>query len=475
MKKLLLILIALCPVVVQANVRDTNKDTKYRWSYGALADTMKEMRNNCEITHKDEFLEMGNWMRNKNAVFSFNELKTQCETQSHQFSAIDRTYKDKNGNIKKCEMPLPCDGKKCSEKQYTNNSGCNIFITEFIKNHNLREKILNTRKPGTYVRKIKLKSGGTAYQIVDVVLAPGYWQNDKINNDVNNNVANTKIYDISTGDIIDTGMQTWTNDMFFDVAADPTKKGNVGGAFVKSYIRPEMDLTNEIYAMYDKRRGEAVTNTTGNFNDSWTEGDFDIKGNYAPKYKIVPQTDVESHTNGVVFDGKIANLDWLGHLLFGMNREESTLPAGLANFSAQTLSVLESMKRHVSEEGIKGVLAKGDKEPLKMQNAWDIGSDLVADNKTKRITTFAKVQTKTEQEAYQKAAQEMKKIYPDATGISCIGNCNKIPGTDDIVICTDSSKRRLEFVFDDICHTDATSTVGNTYSGPGVYFRPGMR
>lgn len=36
MKKLLLILIALCPVVVQANVRDTNKDTKYRWSYGAL-------------------------------------------------------------------------------------------------------------------------------------------------------------------------------------------------------------------------------------------------------------------------------------------------------------------------------------------------------------------------------------------------------------------------------------------------------
>lgn len=454
MKKLLLILIALCPVVVQANVRDTNKDTKYRWSYGALADTMKEMRNNCEITHKDEFLEMGNWMRNKNAVFSFNELKTQCETQSHQFSAIDRTYKDKNGNIKKCEMPLPCDGKTCSEKQYTNNSGCNIFITEFIKNHNLREKILNTRKPGTYVRKIKLKSGGTAYQIVDVVLAPGYWQNDKINNDVNNNVANTKIYDISTGDIIDTGMQTWTNDMFFDVAADRTKKGNVGGAFVKSYIRPEIDLTNEIYAMYDKRRGRTDATLRNTF-DSRQKGDFDVKANYASKYKIVPQSDVESHTNGVMFEGKIAHLDWLGHFLYGMNREESTLPAGLANATAQGLSVVDG----------------GNYEPVNMQNAWDLGSALVADNKSKRITTFATVITKNEQEAYQKAAQEMKKIYSDAKNVSCTGNCNPV-GSIDVVICTDSlTKSRAEFIFESIC--GKKQDLRDPYNGS--YFRPGMR
>ena len=287
----------------------------------------------------------------------------------------------------------------------------------------------------------------------------GYWKDNKINNAVNNAENNTKIYDISSGTIVDTGMKTWTNDMFFDVSASKTERGDVRGAFVNSYIRSAIDLTNEIYAMYDKRRGK-MTNSAGNLIDSWTDGDFDVKAIYASKYKINnSQTDTESQTNGVMFNGKIAHLDWLGHFLYGMNREESTLPAGLANFTAQGLSRISG----------------GSVEPLNMQNAWDMGSTLVADNKTKRISTFAKVQTKTEQEAYQKAAQEMKKIYPDATGISCTGNCNKRPGTDDVVICTDSSKRRLEFIFDDICHTDVTSTVGNTYSGPGVYFKPGMR
>ena len=132
-----------------------------------------------------------------------------------------------------------------------------------------------------------------------------------------------------------------------------------------------------------------------------------------------------------------------------------------------------------SEQGLKGAMKKGDREPLNMQNAWDMGSALVRENTSKRITTFADVQTKTEQEAYQKASQEMKKIYPDATSISCTGNCNSRPGTDDIVICTDSStNRRLEFVFDDICNkksSSVTSSVGNTYSDPGMYVRPGMR
>ena len=456
MKKLLMILITLCPVIARAD----DKDTKYTWSYGALADTMKAMRNNCELTHKDEFLEMGNWFREKAATFSMNEFINQCKNQAHTFHEIDRTYKDKNGNVKKCEMPLPCSGNSCSEKPYTNISGCNIFLTEFIKNNNLRANILNNKIPGTYVRKVDLPNGEIAYKIVDVILADGYWQNDRINNDINNNVANTKIYDISTGNIVDTGMQTWTNDMFLDVAAASTKKGNVGGAFVKSYIRPAIDLTNEIYAMYDKRRGK-MTSTVGNAFDSLTEHNFDVKAIYASKYKIDnAQTDVESHTNGVFFDGKIANLDWLGHLLYGMNREESVMPAILANWGAQALSL-----------GSSG----GNYEPLNMQNAWDVGGNLVENNKSKRITTFAKIQTKTEQEAYQKAAQEMKKIYSDATGISCAGNCNKRPGTDDIVICTDSSKRRLEFVFNDICNTEVISTVGNSYSGPGVFFKPGMR
>lgn len=431
-------MIVLCPMAARAD----NGDTKYNWSYGALADTMKKMRSNCEVTSADEFIEMGNWFREKAATFSFNELKTQCETQKHKFREIDRTYKDKNGNEKKCKMPLPCDENKCSEIQYTNNLGCNIFITEFIKNNNIRAKILDNKTPGTYVKKVKLTNGETAYQIVDVILANGYWKNNRINQDINTNAANTKIYDISTGNILDTGMHTWTNDMFFDASASTSSRGDVRGAFVNSYIRPEIDLTQDIYALYDTGRG-IRGNSLGDALSSTPEGPLDIKIAYGKIYKVGDQRDTDTHANGVMFMDKIATLDFLGNLLFGMNNQEANAPNFVGRGFAQLISIGHGL---LSEEHEFHV------EPQHVKQAWAVGEQIVRDNKPKRIMTFAKIQTKTEQEAYQKAAQEMKKIYSDSQGISCTGNCNKRPGTDDVVICTDSSKRRLEFVFDDICH-----------------------
>lgn len=459
MKKIIFIFITLYSTIAHADTKVDEKDIKYTWSYGALADTMKPMRNNCEITSKDEFIEMGNWFRMKNAYFSMNELIQQCVNQRHKFSDIDREYVDDDGNKKKCEMPLPCNETTCSEENFTENIGCNIFLTQFIKNNNLRAKILNNKIPGTYVKKVPLESGRVVYQIVDVILADNYWQNNRINNSVNNDEANTKIYDITTGDIIDTGLHTWTNDMFFDVSAARSQRGDVRGAFINSYIQQDIDLTSDIYAMYDKRRGQ-LDSTLMNTYDSRQEGDFDVKYIYAEQYRIYPQTETESESNGVMFNGKVAHLDWLGHFLYGMNREESIGPDLLANAAAHGLSIIDGLTT----------------EPLHMQNAWDMGSELVRKNKTKEITTFKNIQTHTPQEAYEKAAQEMKKIYIDAQNISCTGNCNPRPNTDDIVICTDSSNRRLEFVFDDICNkTNIPSTIGNTYSDPGVYFGPGMK
>lgn len=431
-------MIVLCPMAARAD----NRDTKYTWSYGALADTMKKMRSNCEVTSADEFIEMGNWFREKAATFSFNELKTQCETQKHKFREIDRTYKDKNGNVKKCKMPLPCDENKCSEIQYTNNLGCNIFITEFIKNNNIRAKILDNKTPGTYVKKFKLENGETAYQIVDVILANGYWKNNRINQDINTNAANTKIYEISsTGNILDTGMHTWTNDMFFDASASTSSRGDVRGAFVNSYIRPEIDLTQDIYALYDIGRG-IRGNSIGDALSSRPNAPLDIKIAYGKIYKVGDQNDTETHANGVMFMDKIATLDFLGNLLFGMNNQEANAPNFVGHGVAQLISIGHGLASDEHEFHV---------EPQHVKHAWAVGEQIVRDNKPKRIMTFAKIQTKTEQEAYQKAAQEMKKIYSDSQGISCTGNCNRRVGTNDVVICTDSSKRRLEFVFDDIC------------------------
>lgn len=444
MRKLLCTLLILSPC---ASFGAGDMNTKYTWSYGALADTMKAMRNDCELTHQDEFMEMGNWFRSKGARFSMNEFINQCKSQHHSFHQIDRKHVTKNGVPKKCVMPTTnCTEQSCGEKAYTDNKGCNIFLSTFIKNNNLRKNIQTSNKPGTYVKKVNLTNGKTAYKVFDVVLAPGYWKNNKIDNAVNNNPANTKIYDVSSGAIVDTGLSTWTNDMFLDVSAARYERGDVRGAFVNSYIRPDINLTTEIYSMYDKRRG-SMDNARGNAVDSTSYNDipilgdrigpFDIKTVYAPKYKIKPQSDVESQTNGVIFDGKIAHLDWLGHFLYGMNRQETIVSNGVADAFAQALSWGNSRKV----------------EPLNMQNAWDLGGNLIKENDKKINKTFKNVQTKTEQEAYNKASVQMKKIYSDAGKVSCTGNCNKRPGTRDIVICTDSKGRRIEFEFDDICDT----------------------
>ena len=458
MRKLLLILIALCPLVVNAQ-DDFSK--KYTWSYGALADTMKVMRKNCELTHSDEFLEMGNWFRNKAATFSMRELIEHCKNQKKAFSEIDRSYK-KNGQPKECQMPQPCDKKGCSEKPYTNISGCNIFISTFLQYNNARAKVLNYAAPGTYVEK-QVLNNETVYKIMDVILADGYWQKNKINQAINMAEENTKIYDISTGQIVDTGLRTMTNDMFFDVQTGGEMfsgdTGYVRGAYTNSYIRPSIDVTSDILALYDAGRGKIGNSITDAYN-SRPNRTLDIKRPYGKKYKIGSQEATEAEANGVMFAGKIASLDFLGNMLFGMNNQEAVLPNFVGRGLAQGVSLADGFT--VESQIVK--------------NAWDIGQTFVLAIKASRIDKFKKTQTRTKQEAYQMAEQEMKNIYPDTKDIVCTGNCNPIPGTDDVVICTDSSGNRLEFVFDDICDTpNSISTTGNTYSGSGTYFKPGMK
>ena len=49
-------------------------------------------------------------------------------------------------------------------------------------------------------------------------------------------------------------------------------------------------------------------------------------------------------------------------------------------------------------------------------------------------------------------------------------------GTQDYVTC-EAGKKYYKFEFDDICDSQNSviEDVGNTYSGPGVFFGPGMK
>lgn len=416
------------PLMATADLVPT-MDTKFKWSYGALADTMLEMRNNCEITHKDEFLGIGNWVRNNGAYFSLNELKQQCVNQPHPFHEINRDGEN--------PCPLPsrnCDDDSCSEKEFTNISGCNIFISTFIKHNNLRAKILGDAKPGTYVKQVMV-DGKKLYKIVDVILAPNYWTDqDTINHDANTAIQNTSIYDITDGTAVDTGLHTWTNDMFFNVEVAKSKTGNVRGALVGSYIYTDVDLTNDIYEMYDKRRGK-ITNSVGNMLDSFPEKDFDIKAKYAEKYKLSTQnqykTDKFEHdTNGVMFSGKVAHFDWLGHVLFGMNREESTLPDKLANMMAHAIS-------------------HGGPEPYNLQQAWDIGAKIVRDNRENTKTLCVDTMM-SDEEKITISRTLFKSQHFGTMPETC--SIHNVQGTyNSLVVCTTPNNQRSEFMFSVDC------------------------
>ena len=406
------------------------------------------------------------------------------------FNQIDRE-RVIGGEQKECRFPyaekctLSVDGKitrdtTCGEDEYIpGQSEFNIFMTSLVKHTNERAAIFENNQhyvPGTYVSLYS--TDPEIWKIEDVVLHPDYWTNIGqnryvINGRVNRADDNTKIYMINDdGTVTDTGLHTWTNDMFMDIEATLDMEGVVKGAFTHSYIRPDVNLTDEIYAMYDKRRG-TLKNTIRNFFASFPAGEFDVKEQYADYYKLPSQNNVEHHSNGVVFDGKIAHLDWLGHFLFGMNAAESIIDEEYGKVAAQGLSAIYSLE-------IKNWSITSDLEPLNMQYAWDLGIAQVGINKQTRIKTFENTQTNTKQEAYRMAAKKMQQIYSDAQGVSCTGNCNPIPGTDDIVICTDSSHRRLEFVFDDICDTKLPRLNGidpvtgrNYLDHSGYYIRGG--
>ncbi len=426
----IVVLCVFCVFGTPVSAATDANDTKYIWSYGALSDTMKPMRNECETTKEQPFVAIGNWMRNNGAKFSLSELGEECLKAFKKYK-IDR-------HLKACQYPYAnqCQPNygPCGERRYTNDSTCNIFISTFIKNNNIRATIVKDNKPGTYVEKVVLTSGRTAYKIVDVVLAPSYWEDNRVNDSANNDENHTKIYEITSNGIVDLGIHTWTNDMFFDVSASLSFKGNTRGAFINSYIYTDVDLTRDIYEMYDQRRG-TLKATTFNTWDSRQGGAFDIKDKYASKYALAGQVNNEPNTNGVLFDGKIAHFDWLGHFLYGMNRQESIGPDWAANTAAHGLSLL----------GGQSV------EPDNLGAAWDLGAQLVRNNVTKRDNTFKGIQTKKKEQAFAMAKSQMQEYHPNAKSIECSGNCNKIPNTDDVVICMDEQNNRIEFVFDDIC------------------------
>lgn len=483
MKNLLIFVFFLFPGL--ANAVDAN--TKFTWSARAFSEVMKDMRTQCETTDAGMFIDIGNWAFDNRFYLSYNDLKDKCLSVA-KFRGVER---GKQG--KPCKMPLPCyDENTCSERSVINTGvvGCDIYISSLQKIHNEYADIQKYGKPGTYVVEGEDEN---VLRVVDVILPKNYLKSDgSINEKANKYSANCIIWKVQKMpdgrfSIIDTGLKTWTADMFFDVqnVLGSGDKGGVRGVMAEP-IFLNRDVTHMMYQKFDKEMGE-----DGAFVDrakkSFDGKEYDVKNN--SDFGASSESFDDGH--GVMFGGKVANYDWLGHFLFGMFREDTILPDKLANAAAHALQAVPATVKDATANLaiVNKVDSYGDKEKVgagivikavhdsvntlenkKIQFAWDMGSELVRSwhNNTDKTTfvdfdlsdDLVDIGAKRVPQAFAIAKCKFVKDYPGLSleAVDCIGFCDK--SIDDVVVCRGKSGDRYlrkQYVFDDICDSGDTS------------------
>ncbi len=398
------------------------------------------------------------------------------------------------------------------------NKACDIFLSTFIQRHNhIAENISN--RPGTYVEEVApgvYKVVDVVLAPGYYIPMPGVVAG-RINQAVNTSPEYTKVYKLvggrrvkpasnGTGVVFlgenDTdenayvlapgtvheipGLHTWTNDMFLNVDSRDSNRGVLND----SYICTQSDVTTVIYQMFNRDRGSL--NYTINAGASllpatWREvglavesavgpslttsgvvgpavgpsltayvGLFDTKRTLHEFCSVSGQSEVGSHTNGVMFEGKIANLEWLGHYLYGMIRSE------IALVSPETADEIVSLLEDSSNGNSTG-------ESEKHQAAASMGaqSQSVVSSEMNRI--FSNTQFDTPRDAvcyFMKYSKE--KVWPNLTvpeirSLECFNNCNTSLAAQDVVTCLYHKEEegvspeywlpvRQEYVVDDVAN-----------------------
>ena len=110
-----------------------------------------------------------------------------------------------------------------------------------------------------------------------------------------------------------------------------------------------------------------------------SQGDLDIKDSIGVRLYQTPEQQADTkygktyaHTNGVVFEGKVVNFEWLGHYIFGARKGSDKLAPGFvydvmadreqattsANTSVKVRQILIFIKMWQNRPGpdIRGIL-----------------------------------------------------------------------------------------------------------------------
>ena len=124
MKKLFIVICAL--VVCGGAFADDNYNQKNVWSYRALADTIYDLQSKYGEASATVLLELSDFVENNNAEFSVGQLVNECVDLTKGLNGffVDDNYN--NSEIDGWSQELT--GQK--------NEFCDVFVSEFISNHN---------------------------------------------------------------------------------------------------------------------------------------------------------------------------------------------------------------------------------------------------------------------------------------------------------------------------------------------------
>ena len=457
---------------VSGNVA-TDADTPIVWSLAALSDTIRYLYSNHCKTEKDELQVLSDYIYKKKPHATLKEVKYNCINANPSLSRVLFHYNTKNGDC-------PLDGQ--TKNGYTQKSGpsvgkisCNYFLRELVNKQNkFVDKygaLALEGMPGLYVKRV----GNNVYKVINFVKSSKPNQDDNVvvhilgDDNTNKNDLYRKMY---------------SEDMFVNISTT----GKVEGIHNNSYIYTDVDLTDFMLeaARQDGTAFSMLLNSYGlkfgehydiknwfcgtNKNDKWTTKLKSLVKN-RQNLRYGSQSVEDCHTNGVIFQGKIVTLEWLGHWLFGQrkainsggsrlgqgvydkfaDREQSNTSghnAGQAQTDGAYNKKVQDMGYNagMETEVFKYTQVKRPEDAINCVKNYLVNKGMVNDKSD--IKSCKTTECKSGLKSAVPAAGAVITGHPVVAGAIVAGT-----GEQDYVICELKDGRKLQYEFDDICNT----------------------
>ena len=435
-------------------------DKPIEWSLSALSGVLRDLLSHHCIVREPELYILSEFIYKQKPNATLREIKDSCEHNT-SFQKVLFRYITKSK-----EDACPADGvQKTGFEQVSGTkvrkTSCQYYLERLV---NAQNQYVNNyadvidKKAGLYVKKYNGKYS-EMYEIVDFVHS-GNKTKDKSITIIESDNKTLKPFGLYMSDLVINGQESAPN--FVNVSTS----GQIRGIHEKSYIYKNIDLTEPVMKMC-RQFGNPVFELYGDLYDFYPGHTFDVKNvfcreaterdkkfwgaNVLKNLRVENQTSSECNVNGVVFDGQIVTLQWLGHFLYGC---KETIADGDVGVNAKRYKKAAEVAQKITNFNVKG--QAGD-------DGVFIGVQDIGREAGRNMLVFSSTQTTSADMAikYVKNYMVNTHIVKNRNEISCTASeCSKIVGHQDYIICHANNKV-YQYEFDDICNTFGERNIPN--------------